>query len=363
VHPAPPARQPSADRPGPADFRIERLGKDLAAGTRENLPDSAAASAPGLEAWLPELVDQGLSSRATRITIERNQADSLSWLAFIHDGEPSARAVLRGRLLRGFADDSVIAELWPAFRSALGLFRELVVWRLGTVGDPQRSMVLASPRPDGAWSLFEGTGAPPPGVHETAAAGPCSVVVFRGPRLDYGVADLQAVLRTLRADLGLTLGNLLLSGRVTLTIDGQQVTPRDPFLSRNPASQDLGTEQVTAGGHSALVNPRVLPHPASLVSGDADAAGNPADWQRTQGFYVRCEQRYLSCAGWLGLPGLEAIAATSLARVAVEIQPDERDAWGLKEPGQTVMPPEPLRPRLAALAALARRRSEHALTR
>lgn len=363
VRPAPSARQPLADRPEQADFRIERLGKDLAAGTKEHLPGSDVVPAPGLEAWLPELVDQGLSSRATRITIQRSQAGSLSWLAFIHDGEPSARAVLRERLLRGFADDRVIAGLWPAFRSALGLFRELVVWRLGTVGDPQRSMVLASPRPDGAWSLFEGTGAPPPEVHEAAAAGPCSVVVFRRPRLDYGVADLRSVLRTLRADLGLTLGNLLLPGRVTLTVDGQRVTPRDPFLSRNPAAQDLGTEQVTAGGHSALVNPHVLPHPASLASGDAEAAGNPADWERMQGFYVRCEQRYLSCAGWLGLPGLEETAATSLARVAVEIQPDERNAWGLREPGQAVLPPEPLRPRLAALATLARRRSEQVLAR
>lgn len=363
VRRAPSARQPSADRPALGGFRIERLGQDLAAGTRENLPGSAVALASGLETWLPELIDQGLSSHAMRMTIERNQVGPLSWLAFIHDGEPSARAVLRGRLLREFADDSVIARLWPTFRSALGLFSELVVWRLGTIGDPQRSMVLTSPRPDGAWSLFEGTGAPPPAVREAVSAGPCSVVVFCRPRLDYGVADSQAVLRTLRADLGLTLGDLLLSRRVTLMIDGQRVTPRDPFLSRNPASQDLGTEQVTAGVHSALVNPRVLPHPASLIGGDADAAGNPADWQRTQGFYVRCEQRYLSCASWLGLPGLEAVAATSLARVAVEIQPDERDAWGLKEPGQTVMPPEPLRPRLAALAALARKRSEQVLAR
>jgi RNA polymerase sigma factor (sigma-70 family) len=363
ARPAPSPRQRLTDRPEQADSPIERLGTDLTAGTRENLPGPAVAPAPSLGAWLPELVDQGLSSHATRITIERSQVGSLSWLAFIHDGDPSAQAVLCGCLLHGLADDTVIAGLWPAFQSALGLFRELMVWHLGTAGDLQQPMVLASPGPDGAWSLFESAGVPTPAVCEAAAAGPSSVVVFRRPWLDYGVADLQSVLRTLRADLGLTLGDLLLSGRVTLTIDGQRVTPRDPFLSRNPAAQDLGIEQVTAGGHSALVNPRVLPHPASLASDDTGNAGNPADWERTQGFYVRCEQRYLSCAGWLGLPGLEATAATSLARVAVEIQPDERDAWGLRKRGQAVMPPEPLRPRLAVLATLARKRSEQVLAR
>jgi RNA polymerase primary sigma factor len=156
------------------------------------------------------------------------------------------------------------------------------------------------------------------------------------------------------------LGDLLASG-VNLTIGDQQVIPRDPFLWRNPAAQDLGTERITAGGHSALVNPRVLPHPTRLLSGDRYSAGDPAEWEETQGFYVRCEKRFLSCAGWLGLAGLDASAETALARVAVEIDPAEREAWGLNEPGRTAAPPESLRPRLVALASLARRRSEQVL--
>jgi RNA polymerase primary sigma factor len=153
----------------------------------------------------------------------------------------------------------------------------------------------------------------------------------------------------------------LLAGRATLTIGGEKVIPRDPFLWRNPAAQDLGTERITSSGHSALVNPRVLPHPSRLLSGDRYSAGDPTEWEDTQGFYVRCDQRYLSCGGWLGLAGLEATAGTALARIAVDIDPAERRAWGLSEPGRPATPPESLRYRLAALAELARRRSEQVL--
>ncbi len=134
----------------------------------------------------------------------------------------------------------------------------------------------------GAWSLHDGTG-PPPTAQNAAGDGSGSIVVFRAPRLSCSAADLEAAWAALRPELGLTLSELLAS-RITLTIGGQQVTPRDPFLWRNPAAQDLGTERITARGHSALVNPRVLPHPARLLSGDRYSAGDPAKWEDTQGF-------------------------------------------------------------------------------
>ena len=55
------------------------------------------------------------------------------------------------------------------------------------------------------------------------------------------MVDVQTTFAALRVDLGLTLGELLLADRVTLsTLSDQQVTPRDPFLARNPAAQNSG---------------------------------------------------------------------------------------------------------------------------
>lgn len=342
------------------DFRVKRVGSVLASGTRWDLPGYSNAPVPCLRAWLRDLIDQGLASQATRIGIQSNRSGPWSWLALAHDGETSAEAVLRGRLLGGLEDDGITAGFWPTFTAALSLFDEVIVWRTGTFGDAQRSLILASSRDTRAWSLHEGAGSPPTTVQNMAGDAPSSIIVFQAPRLDCSMADLEAAWTELRPELGLSLSELL-ANRVTLTIGGQQVTPRDPFLWRNPAAQDLGTERITADGHSALVNPRVLPHPSRLLDGNRYSAGDPAEWKGLQGFYVRCEQRYLSCAGWLGLSGLDMSAGTALARVAVEIDPAERGAWGLSEPGRAATPPEPLRPRLAALARLARKRSEQVL--
>jgi len=351
----------SAELPGQEDFCVERLGNGVASGSRQDLVGDFSIAAYDLKTWLLELIDQGLASHASQITVKSNYADTLSWLTFVHDGEPSIWVTIQDCMLRSFNRESIVTQLRPALGSAINLFDEMLVWPPGTIGDVQKPMVLVSARNTDSWWLFEGAGLPPLVAQKASSNGRCSVVAFRGPVRNHAMVDVQTAFAALRVDLGLTLGDLLLADRVTLTLSDQQVTPRDPFLARNPAAQNLGIEQVTADGYSALVNPRVLPHPGKLLSGESYSAGSPATWERTQGFYIRCARRYLSCGSWLGLEGLDTTAVTSLARVAVEIQPEERAAWGLIKPGQRVTPPEPLRRRLTVLAGMARRRSEQVL--
>ena len=351
----------SAELPGQEDFYVERLGNGVASGSRRDLLGNFSIAAYDLKTWLLELIDQGLASHASQITVKSNYADTLSWLTVVHDGEPSIWVAIQDCMLRSFTMESIVTQLRPALGSAINLFDEMLVWPPGTIGDVQKPMVLVSARNTDSWWLFEGTGLPPQVAQKASSNERCSVVAFRGPVRNHAMVDVQTAFAALRVDLGLTLGELLLADRVTLTLSDQQVTPRDPFLARNPAAQNLGIERVTAGGYSALVNPRVLPHPGKLLSGESYSAGSPATWERTQGFYIRCARRYLSCGSWLGLEGLDTTPVTSLARVAVEIQPEERAAWGLNKPGQRVTPPEPLRRRLTVLAGMARRRSEQVL--
>ena len=351
----------SIQLPGQEDFYVERLGNSVASGFRRDLLGDFSVAAYDLKTWLLELIDQGLASHASQITVESNYTDTLSWLIFLHDGEPSIWTAIQDCILRSFTRESIVTQLRPALGSAINLFDEILVWPPGTTGDVQRPMVLVSARNTDSWWLFEGAGLPPPVAQKVTSNERCSVVAFRGPVRNHAMVDVQAAFAALRVDLGLTVGDLLRADHVTLTLGDQQVTPRDPFLARNPAAQNLGIEQVTVGGYSAQVNPRVLPHPNKLLSGESYSAGSPATWERTQGFYVRCARRYLSCGSWLGLEGLDMTAVTSLARVAVEIQPEERAAWGLIKPGQRATPPEPLHRRLTVLAGMARRRSEQVL--
>ena len=357
----PATAQLSAELPGREDFYVERLGNGVASGSRRDISGNSSIVAYNLRTWLLELIDQGLASHASQIAIHSNHAGALSWLTFVYDGEPSIWSAIQGCMLRRFNRESIATQLRPAFGPAINLFDEIIVWPPGAIGDAQKPMVLVTARNTDSWWLFEGAGLPPLVARQASYSERCSMVVFRGPVRSQSTIAMQATFAALRVDLGLTLGDLLLADRVSLTLGDQKVTSRDPFLGRNPAAQNLGIEQVMAGGFSAQVNPRVLPHPSKLLSGESYSAGSPATWERTQGFYIRCARRYLSSGSWLGLEGLDITAATSLARVAVEIQPEERVAWGLTKPGQGVMPPEPLRRRLTALAGLARRRSEQVL--
>jgi RNA polymerase primary sigma factor len=357
----PTTTRPSPELPREEGFYVERLGNGVAAGSRRELRGNSSIVAYNLKTWLLELIDQGLTSHASQIAIRSNHVGALSWLTFVYDGEPSIWETIQGCMLPSRTKESMVTQLRRAFGSAINLFDEMIVWPPSAIGDAQKPMVLATARKTDSWWLFEGAGLPPPAAQKACYSERCSAVAFRGPVRDQSTITVEATFASLRADLGLTIGDLLLADRVSLTLGDQRVTPRDPFLGCNPAAQDLGFEQVTAGGHSALVNPRVLPHPEKLLSGESYSAGNPATWERTQGFYIRCAKRYLSCGGWLGLAGLDATTATSLARVAVEIQPEERAAWGLTHSGQAATPPEPLRRRLTALAGLARKRSEQVL--
>jgi RNA polymerase primary sigma factor len=343
---------------------VRRSRLDLASGSRLLRTLGSPRPPLGLRDLLLQLVDQGLDSGAHRIVIQSSQTDAALWLAMVHDGEPTVEAVLRNTLLTTSTDDDrQVTEAWRPIETALRLFDEMLVWTFPAQTHPSNCLVLTNaPRTD-TWWLSQATGQPPPAVMNAVSPGPCCVVVLRAPRQRHPARSFHASLTAMRFELGLVLGDLLHASRVALTISDQKVALRDPFLWRNPGSQDLGTELVSADGHSALVNPRVLPHPAALRDDDRYSAGEPEGWAATQGFYVRCAGRYLSCTGWLGLEGLDSTPDTALARVAVEIAPAERQAWGFDRTRGVIAPPKSLRPRLTALAMLARRRSELVIAR
>ncbi|OHV66829.1 sigma-70 family RNA polymerase sigma factor [Pseudofrankia sp. BMG5.36] len=135
------------------------------------------------------------------------------------------------------------------------------------------------------------------------------------------------------------------------------VASRDPFLLTHPATQDFGTEPVPGDGLLALVTPYVLPYPDALDEGDFREAGDRGSWRETQGLYVVCDSYFWSLGGWLGLPDLDLDADTSLARLEIEIEPAQLDAWRGTTPDQPLVVPAPLQPRVAVLAKMTRRLS------
>ncbi|MCX2729418.1 RNA polymerase sigma factor RpoD/SigA [Saccharopolyspora sp. NFXS83] len=350
------ATPPVQPQPGVGTFHELACGTDLIArlGTSYNCSDSVAL--------VRELAERAIAAGASAISIRTGVGRAGPRLVFAHDGPPFAGDALRTALTRRTAGKVNRSPEAKTLGAAITLFDEVQVWDHGRRSNPYCLLLTHAPR-TGTWWLRSGTGRPPavlpiPG----RTTGECHVVSFQAPRRGASRAGATSLAAAFEYQLGLVLGDLLRERRLVASVDGHEVVHRHPFLWNNPAAQDLGTEPVTAGGHSVLVNPRVLPHPDVLRDGDEAAVGPPHTWQEMQGFYVRCEGRYVSCSGWLGLDGLASDADTSLARIVVDITSAEAAGWRL-DSGRPITPPAPLRPRLTALAMLTRRRSALVLAR
>ncbi|MEU2093544.1 sigma-70 family RNA polymerase sigma factor [Nocardia beijingensis] len=324
------------------------FGDELATGLRLVKRLGTASDKSTVTKMLAALVDQAVRSGAHKVRIRTAGTNTTARLALLHDGEPFVEPALQQVLCSG--GPPTYASI--ALGIAASLYSEITSWNSHAALDC-RVLTLASGTD--TWWLHRAHKRPPSGLLADDETGSWTTMLFRAPLPQVARADVTAILDRCIRELGVIFGDLL--SCTSIDVNGSKVTTHDPFLWNNPAGQHLGEEHVTAEGLSILVSPRVLPHPNSLRTGDSHSVGDPSEWQSTQGFYVRCEDRYLSCGGWLGLDGLDMSTDTSLARVLVELPVDQLGAWGGSEPGAFLVPPEPLRPRLTALARMARNKS------
>ncbi|QFU89518.1 RNA polymerase sigma factor RpoD/SigA [Amycolatopsis sp. YIM 10] len=326
------------------------IGTEIATGSGlvERLGAAGGDSAVGH--MLIALVDRALQSGARHIRFRSAGSGTNSRLALVHDGAAFAGYTLLSTLSEGHE----VSRGSMALGVAASLYGEITTWE--SQASPA-CLVLTSAVDTDTWWLHRTSRTLPAGLLAEGEVDRSSVVLLRVPRLQVASAHLGTILDRCFRDLGVVFGELL-ERRVGIDINGCAVTAQDPFLWSNPAGQHLGEERVTGAGYSVVASPRVLPHPDLLRAGDVDSIGNPADWRASQGFYVRCDGRYLSRGGWLGLDGLDIAESAALARVLVEVPLAQRSAWGEDHPGAAVVAPEPLRPRLAALARIARGKSE-----
>lgn len=344
---SPARRSPVAHRPPP---KKRPLGDELATGLRLAEQLGSTGDDCTVTSMLIALVDHALRSGAHHIRIRSAGSGTTTRLAFLHDGGDFAGSALLPTLSQNGSPTHESATLGVA----AALYDELTVWNSYASPD---CLVLVSAANTDTWWLRRASRTPPTGLVSESDAGSWSIVLFRVPRPQVARARMATILDRCIRELGVVFGRLLVPD-ISINVDGLLVTEQDPFLWSNPAGQHLGEEHVAVGDFSVVVSPRVLPHPDALRAGDTDSVGDPADWQATQGFYVRCGGRYLSCGGWLELGELGMAADTALARVLVEVPPEQLDAWGSDRPGAHIVPPESLRSRLAALAQIARGKSE-----
>jgi len=144
--------------------------------------------------------------------------------------------------------------------------------------------------------------------------------------------------------------------RLNIFIQNNKLTPWDPFLLDNQATQYLGEEHLSYLDQKIVIKPYVLPHHTKLKKIAHADAGKPDGWNAMQGFYVYRNDRLLVAGDWLGLPFTKE-EHYKLARIQVDIPNTMDQEWHIDVRKSRAQPPGRLKDDFRRIAKLTRDRA------
>lgn len=294
-----------------------------------------------------DLVDNSIAAGATHVSIELVFAGPGSALIIEDNGAGMTGAVITEAMRFGSQRDyaqedlgkfglglktaslSQSRRLTVASRtSAVRRLVEVRVLDLDHIESTDRWEVLRVPAAD-----------QPPLVARSLAGGPGTVVIweqldrlltYQDPWGERANRKLRGFAEELDQHLGMVFHRFLTPpgsrGRhLTLSINGTQVEPWDPFVQDEPHTELLPEREfeLAAGKGVGLVRfrPFVLPPQQRFSSSTAwQRASGPRQWNRQQGFYIYRGDRLIQAGGWSWMRSPDE--HTKLARAAVEFWPE-----------------------------------------
>jgi hypothetical protein len=157
------------------------------------------------------------------------------------------------------------------------------------------------------------------------------------------------------------LAKLVPKKRLIITLNGQALTPYDPFCVHNEATQQLEIEPVPFGKHRVSVKPFILPHWSKLSEAEHAALGGEEGWIKNQGFYVYRNHRLIIEGTWFGL--VKHGELSQLVRIAVDIPNTLDSVWKISIDKHHAQLPNVLKNRLQQVVESIRSRSAHVVRR
>ncbi|WP_157722136.1 ATP-binding protein [Tumebacillus avium] len=142
---------------------------------------------------------------------------------------------------------------------------------------------------------------------------------------------------------------------VKILLNGRRVVPWDPFLTKEPATQELSPETYADGTSVVTIQPYVLPHHSKISREVYEYAEGTNGWNDHQGFYIYRNQRLLVAGSWFNLFRKED--AYKLARIKVDITSDSDFIWNIDVKKAFAKPPEGLVEELKRVGRLTRVKS------
>ncbi len=338
-----------------------------------------------LPAAVADLVDNSIDADATRVDVTVTFEGEDSWIRVADNGTGMPTHRMNEAMRYGTDRDYTEADLGKfglgLKTASLSQCRRLTV---ATRTNPQRRDIeirrwdLDHVMDEDRWQLLRlGPSEVRDEIVMPLQNGPGTVIMWEllDRVLDYklpsGVAaenGLSTICRDIEAHLAMVFHRFIAQqGRralpLTITLQGNEVDPWDPFARGEPATQRLDKQTISLrhGGrtHTVRVQPYVLPNQLQFSTARAwEVTSGPKKWNRQQGFYIYRGGRMIQSGGWNRLRTPDE--HTKLARIAIDIPRGADAAFGINVSKMRVLIPADVRADLRAIASAVANRAQAA---
>ncbi|MRH41583.1 ATP-binding protein [Aquibacillus halophilus] len=114
---------------------------------------------------------------------------------------------------------------------------------------------------------------------------------------------------------------------LSISVNGQQLEPFNPFNPKHIATQQLVPEKIKFQGSEIVVQPFILPHHSKLSQQEYDKYATKDGYTKSQGFYLYRANRLLVHGTWWGMHRTND--AHKLVRIKIDIPNNQDYAWGI----------------------------------
>lgn len=338
-----------------------------------NLFESMRSFGYSLETAVADIIDNSIAANADTIRVLFNGDGDDRYIAIVDNGSGMDEDTARKAMQLAGTGTSLTRSESDLGRFGLGLktasfsqARQLTVytkqpgntttlqWDLDDVAQAQR-WALASLNASETTQMLP---APVRSFMEGTDHGTC-VLWRKLDRIEASIGsgphDLDAAMRVLLDYLGLVFHRFLnpypddTFERITIDINGMDVTRHDPFLQGNPAVQHASGAQpltnLADGKPDAILRGYTMPFYNKLTDKDRRLLWLTGERGHTlfdtQGFYIYRAGRLITWANWFGLMAKKE--DTKYARVRIDVSNRLDSEWSLDVKKSVAIPPKAVR--------------------
>jgi hypothetical protein len=342
---------------------LRQYGAETIAPHPASLIETFRAIGYSLPAAIADIVDNSISAHAKNVWLDFKWKEADSFITIHDDGDGMTREELIEAMRPGTRNPLESRKEEDLGRFGLGLktasFSQCriltVISRIKTATETNvRSWNLDYVEKYNEWQILNYVSDEQ--FREKLAGQPSgTTVIWEHPdRIIYdqeknliSESKFYEVVRETEQHLAMVFHRFLETGRLKIWLNNQSVSPWDPFLRTEPATQTFPTESFS--DDQIKITGYVLPHASKIPAETWKRAAGINDWNAQQGFYIYRKDRMLVAGDWLQLFRKED--STRLARIMIDINASLDFSWQLDIRKSRAIPPKMFRDELKRYAA------------